>query len=165
MAVMTPELVDLAAQEAVAVRGEMPVSELPAFFGRAFAEAAAAAGAAGVQVVGPPFGYYPEMPGATVVVEAGFPVATRCEPVGPAHRLVLPGGPAVAMTHVGPYETLAKSYAALQDFAAERGLVPAAGMWESYLSDPGAEHDPSAWRTRIVCPVTRGERLASRAQG
>ncbi len=138
------------------MRGEVPTAELPAFFGRAFHEAAAAAAAAGVSIVGPPFGLYPQMPGATMVVEAGFPVSAAIDEHdehGAAHRLVLPGGLALRVVHVGPYDTLAHTYAELETWMATHGLHPGSGVWESYLSDPEVEPDPATWRTLIVWPV------------
>jgi effector-binding domain-containing protein len=153
MADFTPELIELDPQEAVTVRGDVPVEDLADFFGRAFHDAAGAAAAAGAQIVGPPFGFYPEMPTTTVAVEAGFPVAAGLDPPGSAHRIVLPGGRAVQATHVGPYDTLAQTYAELETWMQEHGLRPSAGMWECYLSDPDEEPDPATWRTRIVWPV------------
>lgn len=150
---MTFEIVELEPQEAIAVRGDVPMAELSSFFARAFGEAAAAASAAGVQIVGPPFGYYAEMPSETVAVEAGFPVSGPAEVDGPAHRLVLPGGRAVQAVHVGPYDAMEQTYGRLQAWMAEQGIVPAVGMWESYLSDPEAEPDPSGWRTLITWPI------------
>lgn len=147
------ELVELEPQEAIAVRGEVPMAELPAFFGRAFADAARAAQASGVQIVGPPFGFYPGMPSDTVVVEAGFPVSGPARADGEAHPFTLPGGRAARVVHVGPYDTMERTYAQLQSWMAAEGLRPAAGMWESYLSDPETEPDPATWRTLIVWPL------------
>ena len=129
------------------------VADLPGFFERAFVSTAAAAGAAGIEIVGPAFGYYPEMPSETVVIEAGFPVAGPVEPTGDVHPLVLPGGRAVVVTHVGPYETMVDTYAQMQAWMERENLRPATGMWENYLSDPRLEPDPEQWRTRIVWPV------------
>jgi effector-binding domain-containing protein len=153
MSEIHPEIVELVPQDAVAVRGDVAFAELPEFFGRAFAESAAAAAACGVTIIGPPFGFYPEMPTMTVAVEAGFPVSGPIEPRGNAHPLVLPGGRAVQAMHIGPYDTMVQTYAALQSWMAERGLHPAVGMWESYLSDPQAEPDPAHWRTLIIWPL------------
>jgi effector-binding domain-containing protein len=150
---LTPEIVELEPQEAIAVRGDVAMADLPAFFERAFSEAAAAAEASGVQIVGPPFGFYPEMPTETVAVEVGFPVSVPVEASGNAHRVVLPGGRAVEAVHVGPYETMQRTYADLQSWMVEQGLRPAVGMWECYLSDPETEPDPATWRTRIVWPL------------
>ena len=144
---------DLEPQIAAAVRGELPVSELPSFFGRAFTAVWAAVEEAGASVAGPPFGYYPSMPTDVVVVEAGFPVSTRIEPSGEVHPLELPGGRAVVTVHVGPYETMAQTYTELQQWMADQGFQPAGAAWECYLSDPQTEPDPAKWNTRIVWPV------------
>jgi AraC family transcriptional regulator len=34
-----------------------------------------------------------------------------------------------------------------------QGLEPAGAPWEVYVTDPGAEPDPSKWRTDIFFPV------------
>lgn len=154
MVEISPEVVELDPQEAVAVRGDVAIAELSGFFGRAFREAAEAASASGVDIVGPPFGFYPEMPTETVAVEAGFPVSAPAVTHGNAHRFVLPGGRAVQAIHTGPYDTMEDTYNDLQAWMAEQGLVPAVGMWECYLSDPQVELDPANWQTRIVWPIT-----------
>lgn len=148
-----PEIVELEEQHALAMRGDVSVAELPEFFGTAFTAVVAAVEEAGLTVVGPPFGYYPVMPTDVVIIEAGFPVSTTGELSGDVHRLVLPGGPAVVAVHVGPYDTMVKTYTRLQAWMEERDLIPASGMWESYLSDPTTDPDPSTWRTQIVWPV------------
>jgi effector-binding domain-containing protein len=147
------EVVEREPQTAAAVHGEVPIGDLPGFFGDAFAKVLAAIAAAGVQVVGPPFGYYPVMPGEVVVVEAGFPTSVPVAADGDVHGLELPGGPAAVAVHVGPYETVDQTYGEMMAWMADRGHRPAVGMWESYLSDPEAEPDPSTWRTEIVCPI------------
>lgn len=154
MAEVSPEIVELEPQEAIAVRGEVAFADLPQFFQRAFAEAAEAAESCGLEITGPPFGFYPEMPTETVAVEAGFPVSAQAKSYGTAHRLVLPGGRAVQAMHVGPYDTMERTYGVLQSWMAEHGLLPAAGVWECYLSDPGSEPDQAKWRTKIVWPVS-----------
>jgi effector-binding domain-containing protein len=151
---LSPEIVELDPQEAIAVRGDVVIAELPGFFERAFATVAAAVEVSGVQIVGPPFGFYPEMPAEIVAVEAGFPVSERVERLESAHRLLLPGGRVVQVVHVGPYETMEQTYVELQHWMSEHDLRPAVGMWECYLSDPRIEPDPATWRTRIIWPIT-----------
>jgi effector-binding domain-containing protein len=106
-----------------------------------------------VQIVGPPFGFYPRMPSDTVVVEAGFPVSGPARADGEAHPFTLPGGQVVRVVHVGPYDTMERTYSQLLSWMAAEGLRPAAGMWENYLSDPEAEPDPATWRTMIFWPL------------
>jgi len=154
MSELCPEVVELEPQETIAVRGDAPTADLPEFFERAFASAAEAVKASGVEIVGPPFGFYPEMPTATVAVEAGFPVLKPVEATANTHRLVLPGGRVVQAMHIGPYETMEATYLELQSWMDEQGHHPAAGMWECYLSDPLTEPDPATWRTLIIWPIT-----------
>lgn len=55
--------------------------------------------------------------------------------------------------HVGPYDTLAETYAALMGWIGEQGRTVAGPMWEVYWTDPGTEPDPARWRTEVIIPV------------
>ncbi|GAA4105630.1 hypothetical protein GCM10023066_56190 [Nocardioides kongjuensis] len=134
------------------MRGEVPRAELAAFFEDAFHQAAAQAQEAGLEIVGPPFGFYPGCRTRTVEVEAGFPVpARRSSRRGPSPR---PSRrPRRRAIHVGPYDTMERSHGELVAWMSEQGLEPAAQVWETYLSDPESHPDPSTWQTRIVWPV------------
>lgn len=143
----------IATQPAAAIRAEVPMDELRNVFDRAFPEVLRAAGTQGVAIAGPPFGFYPRMPGETVAVVVGFPVAGPIVADGEVEPFELPGGRAVTATHVGPYEALAQTYEELLAWTQAEGLTLAEGMWESYVSDPSAEPDPATWRTLIVWPL------------
>jgi effector-binding domain-containing protein len=147
------EIVELSARPTAVVRARVPMAELPGLFDRAFHGVSAALTAQGVGIVGPPFGYYPSMPGETVEVEAGFPVAKAIESDGEVVPGELPGGRVARGMHIGPYDTLASTYAALEEWITRQGLQPGGGMWECYLTDPSSEPDPARWRTEIFCPV------------
>jgi effector-binding domain-containing protein len=69
----------------------------------------------------------------------------------------LPGGQIVEAVHVGPYDTMALTYADIERFFAAKGLTPGDVMWESYLSDPGTQPDPATWRTLISWPRAGGD--------
>lgn len=140
-------------QPTAGIRESVPMAEMTDFFSRAFHDTMAAMQAQGVQPAGPPFGKYYGMPGATVDVEAGFPVLSAIAPTGDVVPGTLPGGRVVEAIHVGPYDTLKDTYAELERHVADAGLTPGAVMWESYLSDPEAEPDPATWRTQICWPV------------
>ncbi|MFW2380997.1 MAG: GyrI-like domain-containing protein [Acidimicrobiales bacterium] len=150
---IAPTIVDLECQDAIAVRGEIALADMPQFFQRAFIASFRAAADAGVDITGPPFGFYPEMPAEKVVIEAGFPVSGPVATSGETHPLVLPGGKAIELIHVGPFEELAETYAALQTWMEDQRIKPASGMWEVYLTDPAVEPDQSKWQTKIVWPI------------
>jgi effector-binding domain-containing protein len=151
MTTFTVETIE--AQPAAVVRATVPMAELRDVFDRGFPAVVQAVEAQGVALVGPPFGFYPSMPGETVEVLVGFPVSSPIAAAGEVEPFELPGGRAVTGTHVGPYEDLERTYGELMAWTQAEGLTLTAGMWESYLSDPAAEPDPATWRTLIVWPV------------
>lgn len=140
-------------QRAAVVKAEVPMAELRTVFDRGFHAVMQAVAAQGLQVVGPPFGFYPRMPRDTVAVVVGFPVSSDVTADGDVEPFELPGGRAVLATHVGSYEALGETYDQLMSWAESEDLELAEWMWESYLSDPGEEPDPSTWRTDICWPL------------
>lgn len=147
------EVIDVEARPAAVVRAEVPMAELRDVFDRGFPLVVDAVVQQGHEVVGPPFGYYPRMPGDTVAVAVGFPVDGAVVAAGEVEPMELPAGRVVRAVHVGPYEELERTYAELMAWVAAQGLRLAVGMWETYLSDPAAEPDPATWRTEITWPV------------
>ena len=140
-------------QPAAVVRAEVPMEEIRSVFDRGFGEVMRVAAAQGVAITGPPFGFYPRMPSDTVEVAVGFPVSAPVTPDDDVTPFELPGGRAVTGIHVGSYESLETSYRELTEWAAAEGHSLAGHMWESYLTDPGAEPDPATWQTRITWPL------------
>ena len=157
------QVTERAGAHTAGVRRTVPMNELTDFFSRAFSETMRVLGAQGVQPSGPPFGKYYGMPGETVDVEAGFPVDRPVTGSGDVVPGSLPGGRVVEAVHVGPYDTMQQTYAVIERFFAAEGWTPGDVMWESYLSDPGTEPDPAAWRTLISWPVAGGDRAAATA--
>lgn len=146
-------LVQRTEQPTAVVREKVPMNELPEFFGRAYGAVMSAAQQQGVQLAGPPFGRYLNMPTDSVDVEAGFPVSAPITASGGVAAGTLPACQAFEATHTGPYDTLSTTYDAIQDRMTEEGFNPAGSMWEYYLSDPATEPDSSTWKTLVVWPV------------
>ena len=71
--------------------------------------------------------------------DAGIPVdrsdVTPAE--GEVHLMQTYGGPALKVTHTGPYEDLAKTYEMIKAYLAAYGYQQAGDVWEEYVSDPG----------------------------
>jgi effector-binding domain-containing protein len=149
-------IVETETRPVAVVRKRVPMAELAGFFGEAFATVVTAVAGAGGTITGPPFGWYHGMPAADIDVTAGFPVAGLATgPLGDGAAAVeeQPGGRAVVCIHVGPYDTLADSYARMQEWMAARDLRGRHDMWEEYLSDPETHPDPATWQTRLVIPL------------
>lgn len=130
------------------------VSGIPAALGVALPEVWHAAEALGMAPDGPPFTRYLSEPSGEVDYEAGVMLSSPApEGRGRAMPAELPAGPCAVAWHVGPYETLGETYDALMTWIAGEGRAVAGPMWEVYWTDPGAEPDPSRWRTEIIVPV------------
>lgn len=147
------EIVDLAPQATAGLREQVRLADLTAFFEGAFPLVAAELERQGVAPSGPPFARYRGMPGATVDVEAGFPVAAAVAGHDGVEPGSLPGGRAARAVHVGPYDTLELTYAEIAEAVGETGGRLADEMWESYLDGPDTQPDPGAWRTLVTCPL------------
>ena len=59
--------------------------------------------------------------------------------VGDIEAITLPGGPAAVAVHMGPYDTLQETYAAIERWMEQQGVRAGGSPWESYITDP-AEH-------------------------
>jgi effector-binding domain-containing protein len=67
--------------------------------------------------------------------------------------LDVPGGTHARVTHLGPYETLHESHAAIRNWCAAKGIKMAGPCWESYPKGPISEPDSSKWQTDVNYPV------------
>lgn len=143
-------------EDTAVVHDRLPLDQIKALFDRALPAVVAALSGQGLRPVGPPFAKYigtPQGPDAIVEVEVGFPVERTIAPVDAVTPGTLPRGPAVRAIHVGPYGTLGQTYDEVLAWMKRKGLEPAKVMWETYLSDPAAQPDPSTWRTEVWWPV------------
>lgn len=145
-----PHIETLAGWVSLGVRQTAPMSELSTVFPAAFGAVAAAAGQAGATLVGPAYAEYFGMPTDTVDVEIGFGVDRPVEVDGMT-ATPRAAGRAVVATHVGPYDTLADSYAELMPWLEGQDLALADSMFEFY--DSGPDVDPAAAVTRLVFPL------------
>lgn len=150
MAGIDPHVETLESWVSLGVRQVVPMAEVGTAFASSFEAVAKAAAQAGATIVGPAYGEYFGVPTTTVDVEIGFGVD---RPVDVAGLVVTerPSTRAVVATHVGPYDKLEQSYAALMPWLEAQDLALTDSMFEFYDSDP--EVEPAATVTRIVFPL------------
>jgi effector-binding domain-containing protein len=86
--------------------------------------------------------------------DAGIPVDRSDIPPadGEVHLMQTYGGPALKITHTGPYEDLSKTYAMIKAYMEAYGYEKAGDEWEQYVSDPG-KTSPAELVTLIYYPV------------
>jgi effector-binding domain-containing protein len=146
------ERVTLAPRVVVGLRRRVAPSELSGFFARAIPIVAGELARAGSRPAGPPIAVYRHEDGGHFEVTVGFPVDESSASTDALVREVLPGGAAARAVHVGSYDTLGQTYAALGHWFTERELLPPDVMWEEYLAGPGSVNE-AEYRTRIVYPL------------
>jgi effector-binding domain-containing protein len=61
-------------------------------------------------------------------------------------------GKALKTTHVGPYDTLAKTYGAFRAYMAAHGYIAGGPSFSRYVDDP-ASTTPEKLRTEIYWPI------------
>lgn len=156
-----PQIRSRAAQDYAAIPVRVMMAALPAAVDQGFPELFRWLGECAVRPAGPPFIRYLviDMAGE-LQIELGVPVGTKISNDGRVRSGVLPGGRYVVLRHVGPYDGLVASNAALLRWAEREGVAldswdTAEGTaWRSrvehYLTDPSAEPDPAKWEVDVA---------------
>lgn len=144
-----PQFITHQAVPTAVVREQVNMAGLPAFYDRAFGAVGEALGAQGVQPAGPAFGYYLSLPTESFELEAGFPVVAAITDTGEVIASELPAGEVARGTHVGGYDTLGDSWAALTAWVGEQGRTVGTRIWEVYVTEPSPEMDPATLRTDL----------------
>jgi effector-binding domain-containing protein len=142
------EVRTLAPTHTAAVRERVAWAAIPETVGRAFGEVMAYLEAHDMTPTGVVYGRYVPL-GDVVDVEAGFAVGERIDGEGRVQPRELPGGEAAVALHVGPYDTVAEAYAAVERWMNTNGRTAAGAAWEVYLTPP--EEQPP--KTEVVFPL------------
>jgi AraC family transcriptional regulator len=108
----------------------------------------------GLAIAGRPFVRYSDVGPGLMTMETGTPLAAPAAGVGEIEAITLPGGPAAVAVHMGPYDTLQDTYAAIERWMQQQGVRAAGAPWESYITDPAEHPDPANWRTDIFWPIS-----------
>lgn len=147
------EVKEVDVQHTMTIRVTVKRSELGDTFGIILPEVWAHLQKLGTTPVGPPFALYHSFSADSVDVEGGMPVATATEGAGRVKSSQLPAGHVAATWHVGPYDSLAEAYTALDAWVEEQGREAAGAPWEIYWTDPKEVPDPARWRTEVFQPI------------
>jgi effector-binding domain-containing protein len=157
----TPQIQQRAAQPYAGIRTSVTMDGLAGAIDRTFPELFGWLAERGIQVAAAPFIRYLviDMQGE-LEVELGVPADVRSADGGHIRAGILPAGRYAVLRHVGPYDGLVASNAALLGWAHEHEV--ALDCWdtdrgtawrsrvEHYLTNPAAEPDPSKWETEVA---------------
>lgn len=157
----TPQIQQRDAQPYAGIRTSVTMDGLAGAVDQAFPELFGWLAERGIEVAAAPFIRYLviDMQGK-LEVELGVPADVRTADGGRIRAGVLPAGRYLVLRHVGPYDGLVASNAALLDWAREHAVT--LDSWETnrgtawrsrvehYLTNPAAEPDPAKWKTEIA---------------
>ena len=143
----------LEAQPILGIRTTTGMDKIAQIMGPLFGELYGYIQAQGQCPAGMPLTIYHAMDGNTVELECAMPVASPLAGAGRIQAGELPCGTMASITHMGPYDDLPATWAALTEWMKSEGLEAGGAPWEVYVTDPGAEPDKSKWRTDIFFPV------------
>jgi AraC family transcriptional regulator len=143
----------LEAQPILGIRETTTMDKLAQRMGPLFGEVHGHMTQHGQTPAGMPLARYHSMDGNTVELECAIPVASPLAGTDRIQAGELPAGTMATVTHMGPYDDLPTTWAALTAWMKEQGLDAAGAPWEVYVTDPGKEPDKSRWRTDIFFPV------------
>jgi len=136
----------------ISLRSTLP--QMPATMGQGFATLGQMFAKAKAQMAGNPLAHYTDFDATSASFELGFPVLENDIPALRAAGLSIgqsPGGRNMTATHIGPYDTVSKTYELMTTAMKAQKLAAAKDMWESYLSPP--ETPPEQIRTEVIWPV------------
>jgi AraC family transcriptional regulator len=145
---------ELQPQPALIVKRRVARSEIAATIAESLGKTYPYALQNGLAIAGQPFVRYSDVGPGLMTMETGTPIAAPAVGVGEIEAITLPGGAAAVAVHMGPYDKLQETYAAMERWMTEHGLRPAGAPWESYITDPAEHPDPANWRTDVFWPIS-----------
>lgn len=111
-----------------------------------------------LKITGPPLGWFydspEEVPAHKLRSEVEFPFKGEAKPEGKIKIKKIPAQEVLYTMHKGPYREVGPSYAALFQYAREKGYIPLGCPIEIYLNDP-AKVPESELLTEIQVPVKK----------
>jgi effector-binding domain-containing protein len=140
-------------QAIVSIRDRRKQQDLPRFLQAAFPELFGRLRLLGVSPAGPPFVIYHEFGADAIDAEVSVPIGEPVEAAGRIGSRVLPEMTVARTLHVGPYERLGDTYAAMWDWVGSHGFEAAGPIQERYLNGPGDAAAPSEYRTELDLPI------------
>jgi effector-binding domain-containing protein len=149
-----PVVVELESRPFAYISLRSSLEAMPATMGQGFASLAQMFAKAKAQMAGNPLAHYTAFDAASASFDLGFPARAEDVPALRSAGLSIgetPSGQNMTATHVGPYDTVSKTYDVMSAAMKARGLSGARDMWESYLSPP--DTPPGEIRTDVIWHV------------
>ena len=149
----TPSILNTEAQPTAAIRLCIPPAEMINKMGPGYIELTTTVAAQGILPSGPWFCYHHSLTDTQYDFEISLPVSQPVTPVGRVVNSLVPASKVARTLYHGPYEGLPNAWTEFMGWIESQGLVAEETLWETYLTDPSAEPDPSKWITELTWPL------------
>jgi effector-binding domain-containing protein len=136
-------------QTTAVIHGDVPMSELAAFFDRSFRRVGEVLEEHGIPPAGAAFARWHGRPAEVAKLEVGFATSESVGPSGDVVAGSLPGGRVARLVHSGAYDRLVSSWERLQSWIEQHGYEPTDVLWEVYLTEPSPDMNPDDLRTEL----------------
>jgi effector-binding domain-containing protein len=148
-----PHVVQFDAQLTAVIRLTVPRNQIREVMGPAMSEVLAAVGAQGLSPAGPTFSHHFRMDPEVFDFEVGVAVAVPVSAMGRVKPGELPTRTVARTVYHGPYEGLGEAWGEFDAWIVAQGHVPAADLWECYVTHPGSDPAVSRFRTELNRPL------------
>lgn len=109
----------------------------------------------GLAMAGQPIARYVSTGTGLWTIDCAIPLVEPTSNEGEMQSGQLQTGPVAFAVHVGSYEQLPESNAAIEQWIEDNGLQVNGPAWEVYVTDPAEHPDPSDWRTEVYWPIAQ----------
>ncbi len=146
------EIKEMAEKLTLTIKTETSVQGLPILLGKTYGEIMQYIQSIGAKPTGEAFVIYYNTDMSNLNVEIGFTVDGKYPNKGQIKSSSIPGGKYAIALHVGPYETLTKTYDELNAFILTSGNEAQTWVYEVYLNNP-QENPKEQPKTMIYFPL------------
>lgn len=142
-------------QDILLIRRSIPRAQLQPMLAECFGKLFGHGAKRGLPIAGWPVARYLSVGPGLWTVEAAMPLAAPASSEGEMESGTLPAGPVALAVHVGPYEQLPETYAAIEKWMQANDARPGGAPWEWYVTDPAQHPDPAEWKTEVYWPLEK----------
>jgi AraC family transcriptional regulator len=153
MPLQSIERKEIAPQPVLFIRRRIARSELQPTLAECFGKLYTHAQTKGLPIAGFPLARYISTGPGLWTIEPSIPLAAPAAGEGEMQPGTLPGGPVAFAVHMGPYDQLEATNAAVERWIEKQGYVVGGAPWEWYVTDPGEVPNPADWKTEVYWPL------------
>ncbi len=155
MPTLKVERIEVGAQPILFIQRRVARTQLQPLFAECFPKIFGHCMQTGLAMAGQPIARYVATGAGLWTVDCAIPLAEAASGEGEMQAGQLQAGPAAFAVHQGPYDRLAETNAAIEQWIEDNGLQSDGPAWESYITDPAQHPDPADWKTGVYWPLAK----------